>query len=78
MSENVALAISEKPLLTTKDVADILQVSTTTVLRWVDEGLIPAIKVRYTVRFKEEDIELFIEEHYVGPTPPEKVLYDAK
>jgi len=75
MSQTMAIPISEKPLLTTKDVANILQVSTTTVLRWTDEGLIPAIKVCYTVRFREEDIERFIEEHYVGPPIPEFVSH---
>ena len=74
MSENVAVVISEKPLLTTKEVANILQVSTMTVLRWMNEGLISAIKVRCTVRFREEDIKRFIEEHYVGPSIPERVF----
>lgn len=74
---NATMVISEKPLLTTKDVADILQVSTMTVLRWMNEGLISAIKVRYTVRFREEDIKRFIEEHYVGPPISEKVLLNA-
>ena len=78
MSEKVAVTISEKPLLTTKNLADILQVSTATIVRWVDEGLIPAIKVRYTLRFREEDIERFIEKHYVGPPSPEAPLIKSR
>lgn len=44
-------------LLTVKDVAQRLQVSTRTVQRWQEEGKITFIKLPQGVRFREEYLE---------------------
>ena len=54
---------SHKPvrLITPKEAADLLSVSTRTIKRLVSEGNIPAIRVRNSMRFKLQDLELYIE-----------------
>lgn len=45
-------------LLTTKEVADALRVSTVTVTRWFNEGSLPGVKVGpRTFRFRRADVE---------------------
>ncbi len=43
-------------LLTKKDLAKRFQVSTTTIGRWVDDGIIPYVKGLPSLRFRLEDI----------------------
>lgn len=43
-------------LLTKKDLARRFQVSTTTIGRWVDDGIIPYVKGLPSLRFRLEDI----------------------
>ena len=43
-------------LLTKKDLAERFQVSTTTIGRWVDDGIIPYVKGLPSLRFRLEDI----------------------
>ena len=54
---------SHKPvrLITPKEAADFLSVSTRTIKRLVSEGNLPAIRVRNSMRFKLHDLELYIE-----------------
>lgn len=49
-------------LMKTKGVAQLFNVSNTTVLEWVHKGILPAFKIKYTCRFRREDIERFVEE----------------
>ena len=51
---------TQKTLLTTADVARILQVSVATVKSWVKAGKIPSFKLGALRRFRPEDIEEFI------------------
>jgi excisionase family DNA binding protein len=45
-------------LLTAREVADLLGVSTETVLRWVRQGKLPAIKLPGgAVRFREDEVD---------------------
>lgn len=52
------------PLLTVREVAQLLHIHTNTVRRWSDRGLIRAyrINVRGDRRFKREDITRFLAE----------------
>ena len=54
---------SQRPvrLLTLKEAADFLSVSARTITRLVSEGSLPAIRVRNSMRFKLQDLELYIE-----------------
>ena len=54
---------SHKPvrLLTPEEAADFLSVSGRTIKRLVSEGSLPAIRVRNSMRFKLQDLELYIE-----------------
>ncbi len=53
----------ENQVLTIKQVAEYLQVTEKTIYTLVQEGNIPAFKVRGQWRFKREDIERWIEEN---------------
>ena len=54
---------SNKPvrLLTPKEAADFLSVSARTIKRLVSEGNLPAIRVRNSMRFRLQDLEMYIE-----------------
>ena len=54
---------SHKPirLLNLKEAADFLSVSARTIKRLVSEGSLPAVRVRNSMRFKLQDLELYVE-----------------
>jgi excisionase family DNA binding protein len=53
-----------EPLLTARDVADRLNVSTETVLRWVRSGDVPAFKLPGgAIRFRASDVDSWLEKH---------------
>lgn len=56
-------------LLTTKDLAERWRVSTTTVNRWVDDGVIPPVKGLPSKRFRLEDV-LKLEGTEIGKLSP--------
>ena len=60
------------PLLTARDVAERLGVSAETVLRWVRDGKLPAIKLPGgAIRVREDEIEAWLKER---ATPQRGVL----
>jgi excisionase family DNA binding protein len=54
---------SQRPvrLLTPKEAADFLSVSARTIKRLVSEGRLPAVRIRNSMRFKLQDLEIYIE-----------------
>jgi excisionase family DNA binding protein len=50
-----------------KDVADYLGVSPLTVLRMIQNGDLPAYKVKGQWKFKEEDVEQYLQDHSNQP-----------
>ena len=44
-------------LMTVDEVAEIFRVSKASVYRWVERGLLPAVKVGRIVRFNGQDVE---------------------
>ena len=44
------------PLLTVRQVADYFQVNVRTIWRWVEDGMLPALKLATQVRFRREDV----------------------
>lgn len=65
-------------LLTINDVADRLSVSAWTVRRLIEDGSIRASKIRGQLRFREEDVELYINQQIVTPWPPAASARAAK
>jgi excisionase family DNA binding protein len=54
-------------LRTPRELAELLGVSTETVLRWTRRGELPAIKLPGgAIRFRETDLEAWIAEHAIG------------
>ena len=55
------------PLLTTREVAELLGVSSESVLRWVRRGDLPAIRLPGgAIRFRPDDIEAWLADRTVG------------
>lgn len=50
-------------LLTVHEVADLFQVSSRTVFRWMERGWLPAIRVGNITRIRPEDLEAFFDAH---------------
>ena len=49
----------------TKQIAEMLNVNILTVRRWVDKGILPAIKLERVLRVRKVDFEKFIEQRRV-------------
>ena len=50
-----------KELLTRKDIAELCQVSPLTVIRWEQDGKLPAIRLGAgSVRYKRADVQAFL------------------
>ena len=67
--------MTDRPLLTAREVAELLGVSTDTVLRWTGRGDLPAIRLpgtaRGRLRYRPEAIEAWLDAHANRPkTPP--------
>lgn len=48
-------------LLTVKELADQLHIKTSTLYSWAGQGRIPCLKIHGLVRFRRDEIELWIE-----------------
>ncbi len=58
---------AQSPLRSRKDVADYLGVSPLTVLRMIQNGDLPAYKVKGQWKIKKEDVEQYLQDHAVQP-----------
>jgi len=62
-------------LLTPQEVAKVLKVSKRTVYYWLENNMIPHIRInKKTVRFRPEDIEEFLRSHTIKATDIDKVV----
>lgn len=60
-------AIETQPLLlTTREAAALLRVSTRTLHSWTKRGLIKTVRIGWMVRYAPEDLRAFIEAQKVG------------
>jgi len=64
--------VSDK-LLTTEQVADLLQVHPFTVLKYIKSGKIKAIKLGRVWRIRESDVERFLEERSMASKEPKEI-----
>jgi len=53
-------------LLTAREVADVMRVSTMTVYRLIKAGEMPAIRVGKHLRIRERDVARYLDERVVG------------
>ena len=53
-------------LLTAREVADVMRVSTMTVYRLIKAGELPAIRVGKHLRIRERDVAKYLDERVVG------------
>ena len=59
------------PLLTARQVADLLGVTTSTVLRWTRAGELPAVRLPSgQIRYREDELEAWLAARATGATSP--------
>lgn len=58
-----------------KDVAELLNVSETTIRRWLADGKIPAYRINHQFRFNRLEIEDWVMGQKLGPTTPVSPTY---
>jgi excisionase family DNA binding protein len=56
-------------LLTAREVADRFGLTVETILRWTRSGELPAFKLGTAVRYREADLEAWLEQRATGPAP---------
>jgi PTS system nitrogen regulatory IIA component len=61
-----------------KDVAELLNVSETTVRRWLSDGKIPAYRLNHQYRFSRIEIENWMMECKLQQQPEEKTLFSTR
>ena len=55
------------PLLKTKEVAELLGLTDETILSYASKGILPGFRLPHgALRFKQEDVERWLEAHAVG------------
>lgn len=55
-----------EPLLTARELAELLGLSASTVLDWFEAGRLPGFKLGRAVRFRESEVEAWLEAQRVG------------
>ncbi len=64
-------------LLNVKEVADFLRVNVTTVYTWARQGQLPAIKVGRSWRFRQSDLETWLDQNRLDDRPNNHTLPDS-
>ncbi len=72
MAEN-----EEDQLLPVSEVARRFNVSDQTIYRWIDEGILPVVKVRRLLRIRSSDVDQLLEEASQPARPPAGGWTDA-
>jgi len=55
-----------EPLLTARQLADLLGFSPATIVDWAEAGKVPAFKVGGRLRFRQDEVEAWLEKQRVG------------
>lgn len=61
-----------------KDVAELLNISETTVRRWLEEGKIPAYRINHQYRFSRGEIQDWMMSYKLGENAPESPLKEIE
>ncbi|MCP4602761.1 MAG: helix-turn-helix domain-containing protein [Proteobacteria bacterium] len=61
--------MSQNVLLNVKEVADFLRINVSTVYSWAQNGELPAIKIGRSWRFRQSDLEIWLEENRQDKEP---------
>ena len=69
---------NEHPLLTVREVADTMRVSTMTVYRLIREGDMPAIRVGKHFRLRTEDVDAFLDARMVNGGASREVVKEMR
>ncbi len=56
------MSAPQQQLLTVREVAAQLQVTSQTIRNWIDQGVVPAIRVGRAFRIRREDVETMLEQ----------------
>ena len=56
-------AVAEKGMLKPDDVAEYLAISKRTVLRWIEQGSLPAYRIGGVTRIGRDDLDRFLNQH---------------
>jgi excisionase family DNA binding protein len=59
-------------LLSVRDVADRLQVSTASIYKLIDTGALPHLRVSNAIRIVPADVKAFVEAQRSNPNPPSR------
>jgi excisionase family DNA binding protein len=60
----------DESYLTVAEVAETLKLNQQTVRNWIDQGLLPALRVGRRVRIKRSDFQRVLEQSYSGGSAP--------
>jgi excisionase family DNA binding protein len=64
---------NNKPIMTVKEVAEYLRVTTTTIYRYLEDGKLPHFKMGRYLRIRREDVETFVEQQLAVKTDYEAI-----
>jgi excisionase family DNA binding protein len=56
-------------LLTARELAELLGFAAGTIVDWAETGEVPAFKLGGRLRFRESEVEAWLEERRCGPAP---------
>ena len=62
-------SVNEIELMTPREVAEVMRVSTMTVYRLVKAGTLPAIRVGKHLRIRRNDLRIYLDARVVQPDP---------
>ena len=65
-------------LLNVNDVAKFLRVNVSTVYSWAQNGELPAIKIGRSWRFRQSDLEIWLDENRQDREPNSQAFSDAE
>lgn len=63
------MSVNEIELMTPREVAEVMRVSTMTVYRLVKAGTLPAIRVGKHLRIRRNDLRTYLDARVVQPDP---------
>lgn len=64
-------------LLNVQEVAEFLRVNATTVYTWARQGQLPAIKIGRRWRFRQSDLEMWLDQNRQDGQPGDHALSDS-